>query len=267
MSGTLREQFLRQGRVEDCPVYDLHGHWGPHYAIHLPAAQTAEARRLLRLANVQRLVVCHHFALFSPDFGNRTNINAVRGMPDVLRAYCAVNGNYPDEIEKDLLEFDRLHPDIFVGFKLLADYHQVPVGDSRLAPVWEKADRDRLLVLLHTWGGSRFDGYEQVQTVAERYPGARILMGHSLHGDWDRAIELATRFENLHLELTAVPDERGVVERFVAEAGSSKVVFGTDFPWFSHHYYIGTLLGAGLDDEQLKDVLYRNARRLLGEAD
>ena len=52
----------------------------------------------------------------------------------------------------------------------------------------------------------------------------------------------------------------------LAGAGSRKLVFGTDFPWFSHYYYIGALLGAGVDDEALRDILYRNAQRILGEA-
>ncbi|MCK5795755.1 MAG: amidohydrolase family protein, partial [Deltaproteobacteria bacterium] len=78
-----------------------------------------------------------------------------------------------------------------------------------------------------------------------------------------RAIELANTFPNLYLELTAVPDERGAVEQLLAGAGSCKLVFGTDFPWFSHNYYIGALLGTGMDDDALRDILYRNAQRIL----
>ncbi len=264
MSRLLRERFLAEGRLPDCPVYDLHGHWGPHNAIHLPAADPAVARQLLARANVRRLVICHHYALLAPDIGNRANIEAVRAMPDLLRAYLAVNPNYPRDIARDLAAFDR-HPDIFVGFKLLSDYHRAGVGDDRNRPVWEIANARRLPVLLHTWGGSAWNGHEAVREAAERYPEARILCGHSLHGDWCRAVELARDFPNLYLELTAVPDERGAVEQLLAGAGSEKLVFGTDFPWFSHFYYLGALIGAGLDDESLRDVLYRNARRILGE--
>jgi len=69
---------------------------------------------------------------------------------------------------------------------------------------------------------------------------------------------------NVLLELTAVPDERtGVIEKFVREAGSTKVVFGTDFPWFSHHYYIGAVLAADITDEERRDIFCRNAERIL----
>jgi len=265
MSAGLRERFFAEGRLDDCPIYDLHGHWGPHYAIYIPAADEMKARRLLERANVKRLVMCHHQALFSPDVGNAVNIETVRRMPDVIRAYCGVNPQYPGEIAKDLATFECYYPHVYVGFKMLASYHKVAISDDRYRPVWERAQADRLLVLLHTWGGNAYNGYEQVKTVAERYPDARILMGHSIHGEWDHAIELAREFPNVYLELTAVLDERGIVERFVKEAGAKKVVFGTDFPWFSHYYYIGSLLGAGLDENDLRDILYRNAQRLLGE--
>jgi predicted TIM-barrel fold metal-dependent hydrolase len=266
MSGSsLRERFLAEGRLADCPIYDLHGHWGPHYGIHMPAADEATANRLFRQANVKRLVMCHHATLFTPDAGNTPNIEAVRRWPAVLRAYCGINPNYPDVVAQDLAQYDRYSPDVFVGFKLLADYHKVAVSDAPYQPVWEFAQARKLMLLLHTWGNSSFDGYVPVRAVAQRYPDTRILLGHSLHGDWDHAIELAREFPNVYLELTAVLDERGVVERFVAEAGSHKVVYGTDFPWFSHYYYIGALLGAGLGDEDLRNILYRNAQRLLGE--
>jgi predicted TIM-barrel fold metal-dependent hydrolase len=265
MKKTLRQRFLAEGRLEDCPVYDLHGHWGPTYGIHLPAADDATAERLLRQANVTRQVICHHATLFSPDAGNEPNIEAVQRFPGVLRAYCGVNPNYPDVIARDLERFDSLFPDVFVGFKMLAAYHKVAVSDERYRAVWEFANARKLPVLLHTWGGCPFNGYEPVRAVAERYPQAQILLGHSLHTDWDHAIELARKHPHVYLELTAVLDECGVVERFVKEAGSEKVIFGTDFPWFSHYYYLGALLGAGLDDESLRNILYRNARRILGE--
>ncbi|OPZ92195.1 MAG: Amidohydrolase [candidate division TA06 bacterium ADurb.Bin417] len=90
-----------------------------------------------------------------------------------------------------------------------------------------------------------------------------ILLGHSFHRAWDEAVKIAREFDNIYLELTAVPDERGALELFVGELGSERVIYGTDFPWFSHHYYIGAVLGAGLGEGDCRNIFYRNARRLL----
>jgi len=259
----LWHRFKTSRILDDCPIYDMHGHWGSTPGIALPAAGEGVAHTLLRQMGVRRLVFCHHHALFSPDIGNDANIAAVRKMPDVLRAYMGVNPNYPEEIEKDLARFDE-YPDVFVGFKFLSGYHQLPLEDPRNAPVWEFANARGLPVLMHTWSGP-YNGYENVEAVAERYPDARLLCGHSLFGDWDRAIELANAFPNLYLELTAVLIERGHLERLHAGAGAQKLVFGTDFPWFSHSHGLGVLLGSGIDEEDCRTILYRNARRLLGE--
>lgn len=259
----LREAFYAHGRLPDCPVLDLHGHMGSFYGAHLPRCDTDGMVRAMERAGVKLLVFCHHATLFSPDFGNAENIAAARRYPDRLRAYCGINPNYPGVARDDVETYDR-HRDVYVGFKMLADYHGYPLTDDRYRPAWEKADADRLLVLIHTWGGSGLDGSAVVRRVAEKHPRARILLGHSCHGEWDQAIQLIKDFPNLYLELTAVLDERGILERFVAEAGSERVIYGTDFPWFNHHYYIGAVLGADMTDKDRHNILHRNAERLLG---
>lgn len=264
MSGrSLWEAFRDSWPAADCPIYDLHGHWGSMCGLNIPLNEDEAAVAYLERAGVKLLVFCHHHSLFSPEIGNAVNISTVRKFTDKLKAYCAINPNYPRIIERDLSDYDN-YPDVYAGLKLLPSYHGFALPDDRYRPVFEFADSRGLLLLTHTWGGDRTCGFEQVLAVAEKYPNVRLLLGHSLHGDWDRAVELAIRFPNVYLELTAVPDDAGVVEKLVHGAGSTKVVFGTDFPWFSHYYYVGALLGADITDDERRDILYRNAERLLG---
>ncbi len=261
---SLAQRFRQHGKLDDCPIYDLHGHMGPLCGACLPRHRPGDMIAAMDRAGVRLTVFCHHDALFAPQIGNAVNIEAVRAHPGRFRAYCAVNPNYPAQVVRDVAQYDD-YRDVYVGFKFLADYFKVPITDDRGTPAWEKAEAEGLMVLLHTWGGSDFDGPDQVRRCAERYPNARILMGHSCHGAWREAAALAAEFPNLYLELTAVLDDRGAVELFVREAGSEKIIFGTDTPWFNHHYYIGALLGADMTDEDRRNILYRNGQRLLGE--
>jgi len=130
---------------------------------------------------------------------------------------------------------------------------------------WRFANERRLPVLAHTWSGSRCDGAEQVRKAAERYPEVRLLLGHSLHGAWDEAAVIAAEFEHVYLELTAVLDDRGPLEHFVAAGLSQKLLFGTDLPWFDPHCGIGAVLSAEISDDDRHDILHRNAERLLAE--
>ena len=259
---TLKEAFYAQGVVADCPVIDMHAHMGAYYGISFPRAEVEGMLHAMDRAGVRWLVFCHHHTLFSPDFGNAKNVEAVRRFPNRLRAYCGINPNYPAVIEQDLATYDQ-YPGVFVGLKMLADYHGYPLTHARYRAAWEFAARNVLPVLIHTWGGSVLDGPEIVRQIAERYPNVRLLIGHSCHGEWEKSVALVNQFPNLYFELCAVLDERGVVEKFVKEAGSERIVFGTDLPWFNHHYYIGSVLGADMSDEDRHNILHRNAEKLL----
>jgi predicted TIM-barrel fold metal-dependent hydrolase len=235
---------------------------GVYHSIYFPRASTEDMIRTMDECGVRMLVFSHHQALFAPDAGNRPSIEAVRRYPDRLRAYCLVNPNYPELLESDLATFEE-HADVYVGFKFLSDYHGIALTDERYRPAWEYANERELLVLAHTWGGSELDGAAVVRQVAERYPRVRFLLGHSCHGDWDAAVRLAQDFCHVYLELTAVFDDRGILEKFAREAGSDRMLFGTDLPWFDPHHAVGALLSADISDEDRHNICHRNAEKLL----
>jgi predicted TIM-barrel fold metal-dependent hydrolase len=63
--------------------------------------------------------------------------------------------------------------------------------------------------------------------------------------------------------LTAVFDDRGLIEKFAAEVGSERMLFGTDLPWFDPQHAIGVLLSAQINDEDRHNICHRNAEKLL----
>ncbi|RKY59388.1 MAG: hypothetical protein DRP95_05120 [Candidatus Latescibacterota bacterium] len=120
-----------------------------------------------------------------------------------------------------------------------------------------------LLVLSHTWGRSDKDGPDEAEKFLREYPGVTFIAGHSFHGEWERAADMAGEYPQLYLDLCAVMDDRGVLELFVERAGSHKILFGTDLPWFDPHYYIGAVLSADISDDARRDIFYRNGVRVL----
>ncbi len=258
----LAREFWELGKSDSCPIYDMHGHMGRWQGIYFPRAETEQMIGTMDECGVRLLVFSHHDALLAPDIGNRSAVEAVRKYPDRLRAYCVVNPNYPDRAMADIVTYEQ-NRDAYVGLKFLPDYHGLPLthGDYRAA--WEFAAEGELLVLTHTWKDSELDGPATIRTVAERYPRVKLLLGHSCHGDWDAAVSLARDFPNIYLELTAVFDDRGVIEKFAGEVGSHRMLFGTDLPWFDPHHAIGVLLSAAISDEDRHNICHRNAETLL----
>ena len=260
--------FLKDGRSDACPVIDMHGHMGGWAGIYFPAASTEAMVAHMERTGVKMLCFCHHGALQAPDVGNEANIAPVRKFPHRLRAYMGVNPQYMDVVNRDLDRFDSLR-DVFVGFKFLAGYHQIPWDGPQYERAWKMAQERKTLLLGHTWGGpgaaGRPDGPAQVRKAAAKYPDVRLLLGHSLHSSWDESVAIAREFPNVYLELTAVLDDRGVLEMFVDAGLAKKCIYGTDLPWFNEHHYIGAVLSAKISDEARHDVLHRNAERLLAE--
>jgi predicted TIM-barrel fold metal-dependent hydrolase len=279
-------EYLEKGRSATCPIIDMHGHLGPFYGCYLPSSPLERMRHRLKRCGVRRIVCSHHSALACDAArGNALMKEVVGEHPDEFLGYWVINPNDPDAVVRDLGSYDRLTG--FVGFKFWPDYHLVPVNSPKYRLALEYADAHGLLVLVHTFGESPFDAPALLAEVAQRHPGARFLMGHSGYGEWEKSVAIARDVPNVYLDLTSVfqaldfsqmpggslmprvpvlsPHVNGLIEYMVENAGSKKVVFGSDLPWYSQHYHAGAVLFAHITDEARHDILHRNAERLLGE--
>ena len=279
------QEFMEHGRCAACPIVDMHGHLGPAGSLYLPAAPLDKMLRAMARAGVSRIVCAPHEALLAdPGQGNRLMQETIDRHPDTFLGYWSLNPNHPALIERAAEDFRATRG--FVGFKCLPDYHTYPITGDRYAPALEFANAEGLLALVHTWGGSGFDSPQMIETVAQRYPCATFIMGHSGYGDWESAVRVAHDLPNVYLELTAVYVAHdfgnqpggsgtplpfasclhvsGIIEFMVERATSRKIVFGTDMPWYSPHYAAGSVLFARISDEARHDILHRNAERLIG---
>ena len=256
-------EFWEEGKSESCPIYDMHGHMGTWKGIYFPCAEAPDMVHVMERAGVKLLCFAHHHALFAPDVGNDPAIEAVRQFPDRLRAYMAINPNYPDIVKRDLDRFDSLR-DVFMGLKFLAGYHEVKMSDDRYKPALEFANARKLPVLMHTWQGCEHNDAAQVRHVASHYPDALFFLGHCLGGDWTNACAITKEYPNTYLELTSVPGARGALEFLVEGAGSDRILFGTDLPWFEEHQSMGSLLSADITEADIHNICHRNAEKILG---
>ncbi|MGD9497255.1 MAG: amidohydrolase family protein [Armatimonadota bacterium] len=258
----LAEEFVAHGRVDDCPVIDTHAHFGPYQAIYFPRWRPERVLHTMDACNVRWLIMSGHTALVDTQRGNREIAEVVAAHADRIRGYWVINPNYPGRMERELEDFEAAEG--FVGFKFHPGGHGVPLTDDRYRPALEYADARGLPVLSHTWAGKGMCSYAEVAQVAERHPNVRFLMGHAGYGDWIDSARVARDHEHVYLELTAAYSVRGALEIMIEHAGSEKILFGTDHPWFDPRYGIGCILSAYMTDEDRRNILYRNAQRLFG---
>ncbi len=258
----LMEEFDHEGRSAACPVLDLHAHYGPWSGIYFPQALAEGMLKMMDRAGVRLAVCSSHTSLVDPPRGNQQMADVVRQYPDRFRGYWSVSPHYTQTLEADLEALTEREE--FVGVKLHPAMHNYPLEGEKYRPVFEWAEATARPVLSHTWGNNPVCGPDNVRRVADRHPQATLLMGHSCSGQFSEAIDLAREFPRVYLELTGVPEYSGLIEKMVAEAGSEKVLFGTDLPWFDPHYGIGCVVWAhGLTDEDRHNILHRNGEKLL----
>ncbi len=262
---SLAGQFWANGRLDDCPIYDMHGHMGEQCSIYFKLADPADSVAHMRRIGVKRLAFCYTTALKDPHYRNAMMYDICVKYPDLLRMYAAINPHYPENIKEDLALYDSWSP-YTIGLKLLPDYHKTAISDKRYAYALAFANERKLPVLFHTWGGSPLNGYEQLRIVAERYPDMIMFVGHSLHSDWENAVKLVKEAPGkVYLELTAIPGEHGIIEYLTAGVGSERLLFGTDMPWFDEYQVAGGILSAKISDDEKRNIFYRNVEALLGK--
>ena len=257
---SLTREFLEKGRSERCPVIDMHVHMGPFQGIYFPNPSAEDMIRTMNRCGVKMAVSSSHAALIDSR-ANKDMEKVVSKYPDRFRAYWVINPNYPERIPDEIAQFSESSG--FVGFKFLSDYHKYPITSPRYEPALRYADENGLLVLMHTWGNSRYDSPKLVEKLAEKYHRAIFLMGHSGYGEWAKSIQVARDYPNVYLELCAAYRVNGIIDWMVQEAGSHKMLFGTDLPWFNPHYGIGCVLFSRITDEDRHNILHLNAEKLL----
>lgn len=258
---TIRDRLLNR---EHCPIIDIHGHMGPFHAFYMPDGHVDDMVRGMDRCGVESLVLSPHNALCGDTReGNRDMLEAVTRHPGRIYGYCTINPSFPAHIEDELDTY--LNEPGVVGIKLHPAMHACPVDDPRYASTWERANAEKRLLLSHTWGAGGGCGSSDMRRIAERYPDVRLILGHSCYGDWDRGIAIAADFPNVYLDLTAAYHIYGVIERMCEKAGSHKVLFGTDYPWFDPSVTAGCVVYAHISEDDMANILYNNARRLLDE--
>ena len=243
-------------------VIDLHGHWGLESGFTFFRHKLDEVLGEMDRNGVERMVLSSHRALSFPSGNIEATLPALEASDGRLLGYWVIHPDSTDGLRESVAEFE-LHRDHFIGFKTHGGMHSCPIDDARYRYALEYADANRLPVLMHTWADNSICGFEQARRVAERYPDMVFLMGHSGFSDYRTFAAIARDNENAYLELCAVYVLNGAIEAMVEIAGSSKIVFGTDLPWFDPAYGIGCVLHSRISDSEKDDILFGNAGRIL----
>ena len=261
VKSSLKEAFFKKNNA--CRIHDVHGHLGPFLGINLPYNAAGKTIEAMDRCGINTLILSHHSSLSSTEDGNERSLEAANAYPGRIFAYLMVNATRPENFKRDLRLFEK-NKSAWAGMKFHTVSHGIPLMESKLLEeAIAVANSEKLMILMHSWGYDKSTCPDNIDTLFEKYPDAIFILGHACHGEWDKAVRFIRNFPNVYADICAVVDECGPLEKMVREAGSEKILYGTDFPWFDFNYYTGAVLGADISDEDRENILYKNFERIL----
>ena len=200
---------------------------------------------------------------------NESVIELCQGI-DRLIPFCNVNpflvADLAGELERYVTKMG------FRGLKLYPTYQHFYANDSRLYPLYAKAQELGIPVMLHT-GSSIFKGARlkygdplYIDDVAVDFADLTLLMVHSGRGFWyDRAYFLAKLHANVYMEISGLPPQKLLDYFPELERVADKVIFGSDWPGMPHiKRNIDMIRSLPLKEETKEKILGGNAARILG---
>lgn len=137
-------------------------------------------------------------------------------------------------------------------------------NDPQVFPIAELAQELNIPLMIHT-GHPPFSLPWSVAQLAELYPSVNIVMIHMGHGNGmyiQSAIDMAKKYPNLYLETSGMPMHNKIKEAY-EKVGAHRIMFGIDAPFHHPTVEMQRTLVSGLTDQQLEDVFYNNAKKLL----
>jgi uncharacterized protein len=203
-----------------------------------------------------------------------TNPTQMRSVNDFA---ASVNGGslvsfgsvHPDATDA-LDELDRIADLGLKGIKFHPDYQAFYGDDPKMWPIYEKAAKLGLVVVFHA--GVDIGLYPPVYMTPRRLAnalaplqGAVVVAAHfGGYMMWEEAIEcLAGKDVYFDTAYSAGSIPPGIVRRIIKEHGADRILFGSDLPWSDPVEEERLLETLQLTDDELQNIYYRNAQRIL----
>jgi predicted TIM-barrel fold metal-dependent hydrolase len=138
----------------------------------------------------------------------------------------------------------------------------------------------RVPILFHS-GEAEVAGYTQAdyarpanfEPVLQSFPELVIILAHLGKGFLEESIALARKYDNVHFDTSAILSggeiksgfaSGGEAVKLIRTIGASRVLFGSDWPWFDPLPAIRQIEGLDLSAEEKRMILGRNAAGVFG---
>ncbi len=157
------------------------------------------------------------------------------------------------------------------GIKLHPEYQKFYIDSPEAIRVLKKCEELDLIVMLHAGNDVGIAPPthcmpDRLRRVLDRHvSGEKIIAAHL--GGWEAwddvekyLVQTPVYFDTSY---TVSRIDREQLLRIIENHGSKKILFGTDSPWRSQGQTVRRLSSIGLTGDEMADIFYKNAKKLL----
>ena len=248
--------------LDDVFIIDEHCHMGA-FGAHLEVKNGSPESIIMAMdiLGIDKALVTHGMSLMS-DFkaGNDLVLDAIEKYPGRFLGYCTVNPLYPEELKQELTRCFRFKG--MLGIKLHPYAHERPMSYKHYRPAFTFAAKRRLFVMTHTYTQ---EDIKTTDILAAEFPEATFIMAHTGGEKYnvERALEVIARHDNVYGDLAVSQSMEGVIEWYVREVGSKKILFGTDMPYMSPVATVALVAMSEISDDEKRDIFGLNMQRII----
>jgi uncharacterized protein len=240
------------------PIVDCHGHIGVHPDFPAYKASVEEMLQVMDLLDIERLAITSTLACYNDcPRGNAEVGRVLERYPDRFLGYVTVNPNPIGQALEQLEKHSHFHQPPLI--KMHPFSHHYPVNGPNYTPAWDA------IVLVHTWDSDSQCGPLLLGPIAQKFPHARILLGHAgvTWRGYEQSLAVAARYPNVFLDIAGSQSHRTIIEHCVARIGAERVLFGSDLPFLEAAISLGRVLTARISHLEKESILRSNFDRLI----
>ena len=251
-------------------IFDAHFHVGKYTTSFINTDYESDAIKISEDMGVKKVFAIHTAFLIDLDFGLRESLRFLKKYPEFAVGALVFNPNYIDKSINIIESYYKKNG--FTGIKMHPEDHDCPINDERYGRLWKIAEEKDIPILSHTWNPNVPNKRQKnadallFEEITNKHPKLRIILGHAgaKDGYYKEVIKMIKRQKNrkMYVDLAGDIFYNGMIELFVKEIGSEKVLFGTDVPWTDPAFCLINVLNSNISETDKENIFYNNAAKL-----
>ncbi|MFA6808013.1 MAG: amidohydrolase family protein [Eubacteriales bacterium] len=163
-------------------------------------------------------------------------------------------------------EITRIMSNGLKGIKLHPDFQKYNIDDSSMFTIYDFLEKNKIPVLFHI-GDYRMDYSNPIRLskILDRFPHLIAIAAHlGAYSVWKKCSKVLIE-RDVYIDTSSALmyiDKEQAID-IIRTHGVDKVLFGSDYPMWSHETELNRFLALGLSEEENQKILSNNMKKIL----